>query len=141
MSAYITSDETINTIIAFIKSDSSRNAHIYRPLENKGFVWDSYEARLALGKAMRDLNIQGVCARYDDDKVEILVGEDTYEYTSGFMPSRIEAYKNLQCWLYQCCEGDVPETDLFKAFESVQAQMAMHIVGRLPEYDKAGWGA
>ena len=140
MSAYITSDATVNTVIAFINSDSRGNAHIYRPLENIGQVWDSHEDRLALGMAMRDLNIQGVCARYTDDKVEVLVGKDTYQYTSGFMPSRIEAYKNLQCWLYQCAEGDVPETDLFKAFEQVRANMAGHIVNRLPEYDKAGWG-
>lgn len=140
MSAYITSDETINTVIAFINSDSGRNAHIYRPLENKGFVWDSFEARRELGRAMRNLNIQGVSARYDEDKVAVLLGEDTYEYTSGFMTSRIEAYKSLQCWLYQCCEGNVPDSTLYKAFESVRANMAMHIVSRLPEYDKANWG-
>lgn len=140
MSAFITSDKNINSIISFIRSDSGKNQHIYRSLENMNLTWGGKDDAHVLGSKMRDLNIEAVCARYTDDKVEVLKGNDDYKFVEIPRPSRIEAYKSLRCWLYQCAEGHVPETDLFKAFNQVSGEMAMHIVNRLPEFDAAVWG-
>lgn len=140
MSAFITSNENINTILCFIRSDSGKNQHIYRPLENMDLAWSGQDDAHALGSKMRDLNIEAVCARYTDDKVEVLKGDDDYKFVETLRPSRIQAFKSLQCWLYQCSEGDIPETDLFKAFHEVTGAMAAHIVTRLPGYDTATWG-
>lgn len=139
MSAYITDDETINTVLAFIASDSDANEHIYRSLENMNLVWTGMDARWALGSMMRDLNVLAVTVRYGKDH-EILEGLVDYVFADVTNISRIQAYKSLQCWLYQCTEGDVTETDLFKAFARVKDKMAHKIVGDLPEYKKALWG-
>jgi len=48
--------------------------------------------------------------------------------------------KSLQCWKYQCSEGDIPETKLYQFFEEVEHHLALKIVINLPEYDKATWG-
>jgi len=140
MSAFITSDENINSIISFIRSDSGKNQHIYRSLENTNLTWSGQDDARVLGSKMRDLNIEAVCARYTDDKVEVLRGNDDYKFVETLRPSRIQAYKSLRCWLYQCTEGHIPETDLFKAFDQVSSEMAKHIVNRLPEFDAATWG-
>ena len=144
MSAYITGDETINKILGFIKSDCEKNPHIYRPLENKDLGWKDgghhRDAACALGSEMRNLNIQAVCARYAGENSETLLANDNYQYGDKLRPNRIQAFKSLRCWLYQCSEGDVPETDLFKAFDEVSKNMATHIVNRMPEFDAAVWG-
>lgn len=144
MSAYITGDETINKILGFIKADCEKNSYIYRPLENKGLGWKDgghhRDAACALGSEMRNLNIQAFCARYEGEILETLLANDNYQYGDKLRPSRIQAFKSLRCWLYQCSEGDVPETDLFKAFDEVSKNMASHIVSRTPEFDAAVWG-
>lgn len=144
MSAFIAGDETINKALSFIKSDCKRNSHIYRPLENKGLGWKDgghhRDAACALGNEMRNLNIQAVCARYEGEVLETLLANDDYQYVDTLRPDRIQAFKSLRCWLYQCSEGDIPETELFKAFDEVSKNMALHIVNRTPEFDAAVWG-
>lgn len=138
MSAFIVSDATINQVISFINSDT-RNPHIYRPLESIGLAWDSRDAREDIGNKMFDLNIRGVEARYGEGKAEECRPLN-YKYVSEAFASRIQAYKSLQCWLYQCSEGHIPEeSDLWKAFDAVESKMARHIVGRLSEYQNAVW--
>lgn len=141
MSAYIVENETINTILAFMKADSERNADIYRSLENMNLVWTGRDAAWALGCMMLDLNIEAVRTRYSDDKADVLIAESEFEYANTLRPSRIQALKSLRCWLYQCTEGHIPEeSDLFKAFETVSDNMAYHIVSKLPEFEAAVWG-
>lgn len=141
MSAYVVSNETINAILAFMKADSGRSPHIYRSLENMDLVWTGKDAAWALGCMMLDLNIEAVCARYSDEKADVLKEGREFEHNGILPPSRIQAFKSLQCWLYQCTEGHIPEeSDLFKAFSDVRNKMAVYIVNHLKEYDTATWG-
>lgn len=140
MSAYVVSNETINKILAFMKADCKRNPHIYRPLENMNLVWTGKDAAWALGSMMLDLNIDAVCARYSGEKADVLKKDREFEHNGVLPPSRIQVFKSLKCWLYQCSEGDVPETDLFKAFYEVSGNMAKHIVTRTAEFEAAVWG-
>ena len=141
MSAFIVEDKTINTVLAFIKTDSAKNAHIYRPLENDiaNLTFNTPDALKALGNMMFDLNIRAVEALYGKGQAKKFRPLD-YQYAAKLPPSRIQVFKSLKCWLYQCSEGDVPETDLFKAFYEVSGNMAKHIVTRMPEFDAATWG-
>jgi hypothetical protein len=54
----------------------------------------------------------------------------------------IQAYKSLQCWLYQCCEGNIPEASkLYTFFDTVVVQhIANSIITNTPEYEQAEWG-
>jgi hypothetical protein len=56
-------------------------------------------------------------------------------------PRRLAAMKLLRCWLYQCSEGEVPETALFKAFAELSNTLAQVVVSELAEYEAAPWGA
>ena len=61
----------------------------------------------------------------------------------GFMPfGRIthQDYKTIQCYLYQCYEGNVPETPLFKVLKKLEKEVACYIVENQPEYEEAQWG-
>jgi hypothetical protein len=51
-----------------------------------------------------------------------------------------QALKSLNCWHYQCAEGDVPNTELFKGFSEIIHAIEGAIVSRIPEYDQAAWG-
>jgi hypothetical protein len=47
----------------------------------------------------------------------------------------------MQCWLYQCNEGDVPEIVLCGLFDTeVQLYLMTEIIDALPEYQNAFWG-
>jgi hypothetical protein len=50
-----------------------------------------------------------------------------------------DAARAIACLRYQCAEGDVPETDLFKALTLIEQKLCVVIVGLLPEYERALW--
>jgi hypothetical protein len=53
----------------------------------------------------------------------------------------VQVLKSLQCWLYQCNEGDVPTTALYGLFDNdVQLYLMSEIIDTLPEYQNAYWG-
>ena len=88
---------------------------------------------------MFQLNCAGVDSRYGEGTAEKDVTVPfAYQIEAYF--SLVEVYKALQCWHYQCCEGDVPETKLYKFFSEVEDYLARKIVMALPEYEKATWG-
>ena len=52
----------------------------------------------------------------------------------------VEQFKAMCCVLYQCCEGDVPNSRLYAALNRTAGELAQSIVQDLPEYEKAAWG-
>jgi hypothetical protein len=99
-----------------------------------------------LGRTMYAMNINAVEQRYPGDKN--IPG--TYDENDNFVPftykrvgwdmiNKYQAYKSLQCLLYQCNEGNVNELPLFKALEEFKSAMAEHFVEHSEEYEKAKW--
>ncbi len=141
MSAFIVSDNTLQTIVRFLDLDArfSNNSRCYgclkRILLKQGFNLEYPEHKDRLIKEMALLNRLGVNERYDENELEMDV-----RFIDDFTPSLIQAYKSLGCFLYQCCEGDIPEkNDLYKMFEKIKNEMANSIVRDLKEYDDAKW--
>lgn len=88
-------------------------------------------------KAVKKLNYDAVYERYKKGfKINFR------EIKPFWFTGRIthQDYKTLQCYLYQCCEGEVPETKLYKALRKLQSRVAMYIVEQQPEYAEAQWG-
>jgi hypothetical protein len=140
MSAYIVQDKTINQVTSWMRHDdhlsgpynTKRLAEIGVQADADNSLWDN------LGRAMFALNVKAVDARYGE-------GEAAQFRALDFRPSweinnAVQAYKSLSCWQYQCSEGDVPETDLFRYMETVLAHIANMIIATLPAYQKATWG-
>ena len=141
MSAFIVSDKTLLNIVRFLTLDlnSSGNKICYgsinRILIKAGFNLEYPEHRDRLIKEMALLNRLGVNERYDENETEMHVS-----FINGMPPTKVQAYKSLGCFLYQCCEGDIPEkNDLYKMFEEIKNEIAHAIVHSLKEYDDAQW--
>jgi hypothetical protein len=88
-----------------------------------------------LAQDMFALNVSAVRQRYE--KVGSI---PKFTYLQDSLYSLIQTLKSLNCWLYQCCEGDVPKSSLYKLFDDVVAKYFLkRIVYELPEYDTAEW--
>ena len=141
MSAFIVSDTTLQIIVRFLDLDVrfSNSSKCYgclnRILQKQGFNLEFPEHRDRLIKEMALLNRMGVNERYNENELEMQV-----RYIDAMPPSIMQAYKSLGCFLYQCCEGDIPEkNDLYKMFEEIKNQMAHAIIRTFKEYDEAEW--
>jgi hypothetical protein len=89
---------------------------------------------------MFQLNIAGVDARYGSGEA-VKFRKLDYRYHVTEPVPLVQVLKSLQCWLYQCNEGAVPETELYKLFDAdVQMYLMSKIIDTLPEYHKAEWG-
>lgn len=53
----------------------------------------------------------------------------------------IQLLKSLQCLIYQCSEGSVVKTGLYKKLVQVQNELQDLIISETPEYKKAVWDA
>jgi hypothetical protein len=100
--------------------------------------------RERLADAMLAMNIDALRQRYgirallahDLDSIDL----DTRNWKPLEAFSEVQFFKSLQCFLYQCCEGDVDESPLFKTLDAIRALLAPCINERSAEYDAAKWG-
>ena len=137
MSAFLVDKRTIDKILT----------HVGRKIEDSSWLKSQFEKRLGvnfadddwadkLGQAMWNLNQLSLRYRYGDRKMKLV-----YKFEPVFS-TPIGALKALQCWSYQCAEGNIPErSNLWKFFENVvESAWAKSIIMRIPEYDNAEWG-
>jgi hypothetical protein len=140
MSAFMVEDQTINKVVTWLTREVSHNfpdmdwiAHKY----GVDLVSEKWDEKLA--HAMFQLNCDGVNARYGKDEAENFRPLN-FTYKREIYHSSVQVLKSLRCWMYQCSEGDVPQTKLYRFFEEVGNYLALHIIMDLPEYDEAEWG-
>jgi hypothetical protein len=88
---------------------------------------------------MFQLNIKAVDARYGKSEAAAF-RKLNYRYQVTEPLPMVQVLKSLQCWLYQCNEGDVPTAALYILFDSdIQMYLMDKIITALPEYHKAEW--
>ena len=140
MSAFMVADETINRVVNWLYFEITKSQWLREKLEKacgidaSGYAWEE-----ELGKAMFQLNIDGVNARYGDGEAKQFRTLD-YHYKPAH-GSPIQVLKSLQCWLYQCMEGEVVKQPLYIFFNTVvEPHLMSSIISNLPEYNKAVWG-
>lgn len=127
MSAYIINEETMNLIVN----------HLCRHTSD--------EAAQRKGDALYQLNLDAVQWRYPDDEIGQLPGPvgwkpGQWRFRRTMPPNKIQTYKSIRCFLYQCSEGDVPGQSLYQEMEELARDLAEEIVSDLPQYDAAKWG-
>lgn len=139
MSAFVVADTTINRILEWLRRTDDypryRNPWYKEEIAKAAEIGRSDEEfYVKLGQAMHNLNLDAVNDRYQENTT-------ASEFRYARMPhaTDIQALKSLQCWLYQCSEGNVPERPLYQAFELASGRLALDIVGRLKEYETAAW--
>lgn len=96
-----------------------------------------------LGIALQEMNIAALVARYGVDGLDI--DEQHISFTfyrfSDAAPAAI--LKALDCLLYQCAEGDIPETSpLYERLKrAAEAWRKLHgVKRRSSDYETAAWG-
>ena len=100
--------------------------------------------RERLADAMLAMNIDAFRQRYgmrallvqDLDSVDL----DARNWQPVAAFSEVQFFKSLQCFLYQCSEGDVDETPLYKALDAIRDLLAPSINQASAAYDAAEWG-
>jgi hypothetical protein len=140
MSAFLVEDKTINTIVNWLIREQFYFSEIPQKLRTLGFEPAVVAFAEALGQAMFQLNIKAVDARYGKGEAATFRKLD-YRYHVTEPVPLVQVVKSLRCWLYQCCEGDVPETELYQLFDDdIMLYLLNKIVTELPEYEVADWG-
>lgn len=124
MSAYVVTDECINAIVTYF-TDRRRTwerHQIEEALRKQGVIGETFEQQL--GNAMFELNCNAVEQRYGDGQAKEF-RELNYAYHAEYLGSAYAVYDQLGTWLYQCSEGDVPESsELYQAMQRLYAHMA-----------------
>src|SRR5919202_909207 len=115
MSAFLVSKTTISKILTEVEK-STKNSAWFKAQIVKELLVDlsDPEWQTHLGQKMLDLNQKSLWYRYGDPKRRL-------RYTFKPIPcTKIQAFKALQCWLYQCAEGNIPEVSkLYKFFDNM----------------------
>ncbi len=131
MSAYVVESETIHKIISGIVERGNEVIAGYRVEKD----WDSRTRLSEFGQAMLRMNESAVGQRYHEH-----VEPTPYQFQRRAVLSHVQTFKALRCFLYQCGEGDVPQTDLYRALWEYLGNLAIELVSASDSYRSAHWG-
>jgi hypothetical protein len=140
MSAFMVEDRTINYIVNWLRRQRDELHIIPDKLQKLGIDTGIPGWAEILGHEMFQLNIKAVDARYGEgEAVRFRKLDYRFEHTEAVPLEQV--LKSLRCWLYQCSEGDIPQTELYKLFDTdVRLYLMSEIISQIPEYEKAYWG-
>ena len=132
MSSFIVDDRTINSVACFLFDQSPNTV---AALSKMGIATRPQD----LAEEMYKLNIAAVESRYGEYSAGSMC-DLNFMFKKVNPDNEIQALKSLRCWLYQCGEGNVPESKLYQIMDLYSLDLALSIVRKLPEYDAAQWG-
>jgi len=136
MSAFMVEDKTINRVVTHVFTNGTYDT--LRRLNAECATPGEPIDEPMLGAMLFSLNIQGVNARYGEGQAKEFRDLDyRYQYEHA---TPIQVLKSLQCWIYQCSEGDVPDTLLYQIMKEYEHMLADSIISKLPAYNAAEWG-
>ena len=127
MSAFIISNRTMTRAIAAIRE-------VQRHMYSGRDMFPVDETDKELGDRLYKLNASAVAQRYREEAETI-----KYDDEPMLSFSKINMLKALQCLNYQCSEGDIPDTPIYKALNDIEHSLASIIIHDLKEYDDAPW--
>ena len=141
MSAFIVADETINKIVYYLHvkalGDSIPSELGLTKLPKAEFDLTTEEGTRQLADEMFFLNVAAVNAKYGEGEAKKFRPLD-FLYTP--VPSnQIAVIKALESWSYQCTEGNIPQTKIYKVMEDVHCALCVDYVHGLEEWEAAQW--
>lgn len=136
MSAFVVNTDTLNKIVSEMVAEANEDS--MREMFKVADGWFYYPLLVddcqRLINDLHAMNVRAVNQRYGEDE------QPERQHYTYQITRKIDAYKALRCFLYQCSEGDVPDEPLFKAMHELSNDWAHNIVIEMPEYDKQPWG-
>ena len=88
-----------------------------------------------IGYQLWKMNYEAVNQRYKEADTA-----PDYRYPLASFCTTMQSFKSLRCYLYQCMEGDVPESRLFKKLQSFSETLGYSAAMDTAEYHEADWG-
>lgn len=135
MSAFMVEKDTINRIVCFLRH-TNKFTFTLRKLGELGL--SPIDNPDKLGQAMYKMNADAIFERYGDNTKETI---DNFYHYETIDSSEMQVLKSLQCYLYQCSEGNIPETnELYKILNRFEHDFLSEIVSRSQMYKITFWG-
>ena len=145
MSAFIITEKTMRSIIynLFWNHDFKRVNSIFRYNDYRVIDEHDHKDFHNLAKEFYAMNRDAVKQRYNepDNSDYIKIPDcDKIDWTGpGTNLNKFQALKSMHCLKYQCSEGNVPKTPLYKFLEDLIHNWESYIINEIPEYKNAGW--
>jgi len=145
MSCYMVEPSTIEKILTHLEQINQLDnlihaghlllAHGREPVCLGNVAWQT------AADGLQTMNAEAVVAYYGTER---LYPEETtlwlVDTVRRAATRPVSTYKALDCYLYQCCEGDIPSSPLYLWLHEQQTKLAHSIMRHLPEYEAAPWG-
>jgi hypothetical protein len=143
MSAFFCSDavfdKAVTAILMYVdKFDgirTDRRTDIRDALPNEA----QCRAGSLIGRRLKRLNRDAMEERYPGEH-GVTKDDLHYQFQNYAYATPLELLRALDCLLYQCCEGKVPDSRRYKEIDRAMGTIAMSIVGQMPAYKRAPWG-
>ena len=136
MSAFLVSHNTMHDVVAEILDITDGLRYYVSP--ERGTISKFADASV-IGRKLFEMNHQALHARYG----EPVPAFETIRYVfqpRKALPSRVARLKAMECFLYQCMEGDVDKSELFAEVERIAGRTAMKLVNETSAWVAAPWG-
>lgn len=135
MSCFIVSNKNLNTIATYIMDLSMRNSKQTKKLcrEVMGAIGSDFLTGELLTKHLYSLNAVAYLDRYGEEV------EGSAYYEREDTKNLFQVIKYLDCFLYQCFEGETPQDPLYKVLAKISSYLCSEAVGQSAEYIKAEW--
>ena len=138
MSAYVVDSVCIHRILTAFERAEYRSEGVYAGIRPPRQLVTTDQRRELIRDLLR-MNVDAVNCRYPQHPAAH-VPPCPLDLPGFKRPSDWQCLKSLDCYLYQCSEGDVPERDLYQAVTTFRDRLRSALVCELPEYDAAEWG-
>jgi len=134
MSAFIVSDDCIRHIIYnLFWNHDFKNRYTILDRHNIKSVEDFDKLAVDFYK----MNVEAVKQRYNEKDGFFGIPEKI-NWDGGEL-NEFQGLKSMECLLYQCTEGNVPETELYAFLKELIELWKGYIISKMPEYEKAEW--
>ena len=131
MSAFLVEEQTINRLVARAMRDFDADPWLAIRVKELGL---NFKSSKELAIDMYGLNCESLRQRYNDRDFP------SFKYVPEVPPAHLYALKNLECFLYQCMEGTVPDKPLYKFLDEVyKVYLMKRVIEDLPLYQKIQW--
>lgn len=140
MSCYVVERITIDRILTGLAREENRFLlYILKGGDYKS-CYMSEDDFNKYGKQLWKMNRLNYDRRYPKQRSSGTQIESLYYYQPVYYLSRMQFFKSLQCFLYQCNDSDlVINTKLYRLLNKIKGILAIQIIGDLPEYESAKW--
>ena len=140
MSCYIVDKITIDRILTEIAKDEYKWL-LYR-LKDEEYkeCYMKEEDFEFYGQKLWKMNRLNYERRYPKQRNNSTKIEAVYTYERVVFCSKMQFYKTLTCFLYQCCDSDlITETKLYKTMQDIKRSLGEHILHESEEWRKCNW--